>query len=163
MFPRSGVQVGQVSTRANARIHLDLHGLASCGAGRGLILPGTTRDITTTDPARICRRCRYRIQKVITAASARSEAAEGTAYTASLTAALSRIGRALDTPAQRAADDAARADLAARVLATMRASGAVIDPMAATAELAPVVMALPRWDRPRTWATMRQATTLGTV
>jgi hypothetical protein len=65
------------------------------------------------------------------------------------------LADALQTPAQPGTAEARRAELAARIRADLLASGVLVDRMAATVDAAPAVQALPRADRPRTWATLR--------
>jgi hypothetical protein len=49
-------QVGHVTNRRGARVHLAVNGWAYCGAGRGRII-GPVRNIAATDRGHLCRRC----------------------------------------------------------------------------------------------------------
>jgi hypothetical protein len=52
------VIIGKVSTRTNARDHLDVHGRAHCGAGNGVTMQATRWQLdATVIVERICRRC----------------------------------------------------------------------------------------------------------
>ena len=51
-------QVGTVTTRRHARVHLAIHGRAYCGAGSGRIL-GPSRSIAASDRNHLCRRCAH--------------------------------------------------------------------------------------------------------
>jgi hypothetical protein len=49
-------QVGIVSTRKGARVHVAINGRAYCGAGNGRII-GHSRNINAHDHGKLCRRC----------------------------------------------------------------------------------------------------------
>lgn len=61
------INVGRVSARKYAKLHLNLHGLASCGAGDGRIL-GPAREITAKVIELLCRRCWKRIRTLVSEA-----------------------------------------------------------------------------------------------
>lgn len=54
------ITVGQVTR--NGKTHLNLHGLAACGAGTGRIIAATIHEITPADTGHVCRRCAAKIQ-----------------------------------------------------------------------------------------------------
>lgn len=58
------IEVGVVSTRSGARLHLNLHGRASCGAGSGWIL-GPARQLVADAVKILCRRCWRRIKAAV--------------------------------------------------------------------------------------------------
>lgn len=70
------VNVGKVSTRKGARYHLDIHGWAYCGAGRGRTAAATRSrfDGVDVEPVQICRRCLKQLMKALTAAAVSGDA-----------------------------------------------------------------------------------------
>lgn len=90
--------VGAVSARPGARLHLNLHGLASCGAGSGRVR-GAVSPVDQVDTGRLCRRCYRRLGDLL--AEVRQDVARlrYTGVRARL-AAIDALMDALHTPAQ---------------------------------------------------------------
>lgn len=92
------VTIGKVSNRKGARDHLDIHGRAHCGAGRGIIDPATRRvPDATIDTTAVCRRCLKALRAALDARPADDIAAAGAAHY-------------LQTPAEAATHDSRLAD-----------------------------------------------------
>jgi hypothetical protein len=102
------VQVGKVSTRKGAKLHLALHGLASCGSGTGRIL-GHARDLITNALPALCRRCVRRIKALV----ADAIAAVMRRRDSTRLSQLNKVADALATPAERAAEQRILASVAA--------------------------------------------------
>lgn len=58
------INIGNVSTRKNSKLHLALNGLAHCGAGTGKIL-GPARQLLPDTVKLVCRRCWQRIRAAV--------------------------------------------------------------------------------------------------
>lgn len=97
------VTVGKVSTRKDAREHLDILGRAHCGAGNGRTMAATRWTVdATVNIARVCRRCLKALRTRLAEA-----AAGGDEYAASAATMLA--------PADPRADDALIADIRAHL------------------------------------------------
>lgn len=97
------VLMAKVTTIAGARLHLDVHGLAHCGAGRGRTLAATRWRIDgTVELTEVCRRCLKAARRRVAEA-----AATGDAYATDAQVALQ--------PHDPRADDALVADIAAHL------------------------------------------------
>lgn len=148
------ILVGPVSTRRGFRLHLSESGRAHCGAGTGRIL-GPGEPLQAKHEQGLCRRCIRAIRQAIETASQVATAAEGSRYDEGLVQDLAAIGEALETPAQRIAKARKHAAMVEEIRARLRANGSLVDQMAATVQLAPVVQARPEPARRRTWADLR--------
>lgn len=70
------ILIGKVSTLPTAREHLDVHGRAYCGAGRGIIAAATRwRVDATVTVAGICRRCLKMLRRLLGEAAERGDVA----------------------------------------------------------------------------------------
>lgn len=107
--------LGRVSTRAGARLHLDVLGRAHCGAGTGRIR-GAGRELERADAPLVCRRCNRRLRELMVDAIAEANRRRGPSARARL-ADLYRIDDALRTPARVAADTATAAGIAGNIRA----------------------------------------------
>jgi hypothetical protein len=76
------ILIGKVSARPNAREHLDVHGRAYCGAGRGITAAATRWRVDgTVVTDRVCRRCLKTLRRLLAeAATAGDQYASDAAY-----------------------------------------------------------------------------------
>jgi predicted SPOUT superfamily RNA methylase MTH1 len=107
---RDGIQIGQVSTRKGAKAHADIHGRAYCGAGRGQIIATTSRALTEDTATLVCRRCRRHLHEVAEQQLISEQYAPTNRYSEYRVQRAIRLVDALQSPAQRAARDADRAE-----------------------------------------------------
>lgn len=152
----TAIRIGRVCVRPHARIHLAIDG-RTCGAGRRAHVGYET---TRTDlaPANLCRRCFTavrvgRAQMLLT--SAAGEKAERNRIL------LAAVVDGMKTDGQHATDR----DMVAGIVAGLEAAAPVdpnqaawdlLDAWEKTTKVAPAVQALPREQRPRTWADLRR-------
>lgn len=105
--------VGRVSTRKNARLHLNINGLAYCGAGNGRI-NGQPRDLIADAVTTLCGRCvhqiRQRVQDAIHQVMRRRDTA--------VLRLLNKIADALRTPAEVKAEEKTLAEIATAIKTT---------------------------------------------
>jgi len=104
--------VGPVTTRPDARLHLNVFGRAHCGAGTGRVI--TSRHLELADKPRVCRRCLRRLSALLLDGIREAMSRYG-ATAARCLATLNRLYDALRPAAQVRAETT----LAARVAATM--------------------------------------------
>lgn len=111
------VLVGQVTTRKGARFHASVERRAYCGAGNGRIIAGTEKalvakrtagDPTSISPDGACRRCRKHLLALADEAERYQRGRTSTGYSQARVNAAHELWVALQTPAERAADEAAR-------------------------------------------------------
>ena len=107
------INVGVVSTRSGARLHLNLHGRASCGAGSCRMI-GPARQLVADAVKILCRRCWRRIKAAVAEAihvvmRRRDSAALRV---------LNRVADAMLTPAEAKAEENALAEIATAIKTT---------------------------------------------
>lgn len=99
MHTTGQVIIGKVSTRKNARQHLDTDGRAHCGAGRGIIFDDTRWAVDiTVDRDTVCRRCTKALRAALAARPSGDEHAHGAALV------LAPAAEAMAADAELAAD-----------------------------------------------------------
>lgn len=147
------ILVGPVTTRRGFRLHLAESGRAHCGAGAGRVL--RTAALNAGHEPLLCRRCIRAIRQAVEDAARTVAAAEGARWSETAEQDLAALAEALETPAQRLARAQKHAEMVEEIRARLRENGTLVDRMAATVELAPVVQARPEMARRLTWADLR--------
>jgi hypothetical protein len=109
------IAVGYVSTRKNARLHLDRDGIAPCGSGSQRITLFTTID--TDHASRVCRRCakaiRNQLARVLSRQQSRPAAIRDLPLVTAITAAMDTLTTARERNEINSIREGIRAILAA--------------------------------------------------
>jgi len=118
------IRIGQVSTRKGAKPHADIHGRAYCGAGSGRIIATTSRPLTEDTAPLVCLRCRRHLHQTAELQLMDEQYAPANRYSEFRVQRAIRLVDALESAAQRAARDKARAEFD-RIAAAMANAAAL--------------------------------------